>query len=589
MDLSWQAWVTLAVVGAVLLALLREWARPEVVMMAGLVALMVTGVLSPEQAFSGFSSPALFTIAALLVVAAGVQRTDALRVVDRWLRFSGEEVQEGQLLRRILPVTAVLSAFINNTPLVAFWIPKLQELAERHRLSTSRLLLPVSYAAIVGGTVTLAGTSTNLVASGILQQHGLAPFGFFELTYVGLPVAVVVVAFLVLVGYRLLPARLPPQDRPAPESFQFELRVSPGGGLAGKTIRDAGLRALGQAYLAHITRAGRVLGPVSPDDLLEEGDVLTFVGDPAVMDRLLSTPGLERVVSQREQPQGTLPLYEAVVSDSSMLVGRSLKEVRFRETFGGVALAIRRRGERIAGGLGNVPIRVGDVLLVEAPPAFEQRWNHQTGEFFLVARRDRPFASTPQRAPVALLWLGGALCAHLALKIPLVVAAMLAAGGMVVSNCLDYHQLRHAVRPSMLVTIAAAMGIGRAIELSGLAGALGRTLLGVGDSWGPVGLVATLYASIALVTELVTNAAAVAFMLPVALSAAEALALDPRPVAVLVTVGASASFISPFGYQTNLMVMGIGGYAFRDYLRIGLPTSLLAGLTAVTLALWRIG
>ncbi|WPD19719.1 SLC13 family permease [Thermaerobacter composti] len=592
MGLSWQAWITLGVVTLIFLALLREWARPEVIMMGGLVVLMATGVLPPEQALQGFASPALFTIAALLIITAGIQRTDALRIVHRWLTFSGDRVHEGQVLGRILPVTALLASFINNTPLVAFWIPILQDLAERYGLALSRMLLPLNYATIVGGMITLVGTSTNLVASQVLEQHGLPPFGLFDLTPVGLPVAVVAVAFLLLVGHRLLPARSSSNDAEETEAFQFELRVRPGGGLGGKTVREAGLRALGRAYLAHIQRDGEVLGPVGPEDRLQDGDVLTFVGDPAMMDRLLRRPGLERVMTSRRTgsagPPAVLPLYEAVVSDTSVLVGRSLKEVRFRERFGGVVVAIRRRGERIDGGLGTVPLKVGDVLLIEAPPGFDHRWKNG-GEFYLVVRRDRPYASVPERGPVALLWLAAAVAGHLALDLPLVVTTMIAAGGMVMTRCLEYEHLRHVVRPGLLVTIAAGLGIAQAIESSGLAATIGRGVQMVGYSTGLLGLLVALYIATVLVTELVTNAAAVAFMMPIALNLAKSVGLDPRPLAVLVTIGASAGFISPIGYQTNLMVMGIGRYRVQDFVRVGLPLSLLVGVTAISVVLWQVG
>ncbi|MDQ7041237.1 MAG: SLC13 family permease [Rhodothermus sp.] len=585
--LGWQAWVTLAAIVVMVVALVREMARPDLIFLGTLGGLLLTGVLTPQEAFAGFSNPAVLTIAALFVVAAGLQRTEALAFVDRLL-FPRHAAIGLAVLRLMAPVSA-LSAFLNNTPIVAMLMPRVQQWAARHNVAPSKLLLPLSYAAIVGGMITLIGTSTNLVISGLMIQAGLPGLRMFDLLWVGLPVTVTVILFFALVGHRLLPDRRCDQG-----SFEeglrdclFELRVTPGGHLEGKTVEEAGLRALGEAYLVHIRRGGRVI-PAAPEQTLQGGDLLTFVGSARMIERLLERTGLERALpAVEEDPTQALPLFEAVVAPSSNLVGKTLREVQFREQYGGVVLGIQRQGQRIVGSLGRIPIEAGDLLLIEARDGFDRRWNARRDEFYLVAPRspERP-RPRPRHAPVALaIFVGMVLLAGLG-WMPLVTAAFAAALGMVLTRCLSGNEARQALDLQVLVVIAAALGIGQAVSHSGLATALGHGLVTLTAELGPMAALAMLYLATMTLTELFTNNAAAALMLPVALAVATELGLEPRAFAITVAVAASASFLTPIGYQTNLMVMSAGGYRFHDYLRAGAPVAALVfivGLTMISL------
>lgn len=574
--LGWQAWITLAAIAAMVVALVREIARPDLIFLGTLGLLLLSGVLTPQEAFAGFSNPAVLTVAALFVVAAGLQHTEALTFVDHLL--FPRRLSTGRAVFRLMVPVAALSAFLNNTPIVAMLMPRVQQWAERYHLAPSKLLIPLSYAAIVGGMITLIGTSTNLVIAGLMIQAGLPGLGMFDLTWVGLPVAMVVILFLALVGHRLLPDRR--RDRVGFEEglreCLFELRVTPGGYLEGKTVEEAELRALGEAYLVHIRRSGRVI-QATPEQMLQSGDVLTFVGSARMIEQLLSREGLERALPSVEaSATQTLPLFEAVVAPSSNLVGKTLREVQFREQYGGVVLGIQRQGQRIVGSLGRIPIEAGDLLLIEARNGFDRRWNARRDEFYLVAPRspERP-RPRPRHAPVALtIFAGMVLLAGLG-WVPLVTAAFAAAIGMVVTRCLSGNEAQQALDLQVLVVIAASLGIGQAVDRSGLAASLGHGLVALTADLGPVAAVAVLYLATMTLTELFTNNAAAALMLPVALSVAGELGLEYRAFAITVAVAASASFLTPIGYQTNLMVMSAGGYHFKDYLKVGAPVAAL--------------
>ena len=582
--LDWQAWVTLAIVAGMLVALIREIARPEMIFLAALGLLLGCGILTPEEAFQGFSNPAVLTVGALFVVAVGVQNTGAIAFADRLL-FS-RTTSLPAVLARLMLTTASMSAFLNNTPIVAMLIPRLQAWADTNHVPSSKLLIPLSYAAIIGGMTTLIGTSTNLLVSGLMQSYGYDGLGLFDLTWVGLPAALAVIAYVALVGHRLLPLRSQGGSifDEQLDQYLFDVRVGSKCFMVGQTIERAELRSLGEAYLVHLYR-DNTLVPSSPETVLHSGDVLTFLGKVTLMDKLLERPGLERVVAAvHTKPSVTLPLYEAVVAPSSQLVGRTLKEANFREQFQGVVLGIHRRDTQIEGPLSQVKIRPGDLLLIEAPKGFDERWNSRRSEFYLVAPR-RPALSKPDpgKAPLALLILL-AIVVLAALDVaPIATTAFVGAMIMLATGCVPGWEARRAVDFPVLVVIASALGVGQALEQTGIAGVVASGLVNAAAPLGTIGVLAAVYLMTSLLTEVITNNAAAALMLGIGLAAAKNLGAAPEAFAIAVTIAASASFLTPIGYQTNLMVMAAGGYRFTDYTRIGLPAALLTAVVSITM------
>lgn len=584
--LGWEAGFTVAVVLVLVVTLVCDVARPDLLMLGSVGALLVAGVLTPAEAFAGFSNSAVLTVAALYVVAAGVQRTDALAALDRVLFH--RTAHTGATLARFMLPTALLSGFLNNTPIVAMLTPRLQQWAQRNGIPASKLMIPLSYAAIVGGMLTLIGTSTNLVVSGLLETEGYDPLGLFDVAWVGVPAVACVVAYFALGGHRLLPKRATPVsdfERKLQKGL-FELKVAVQSPLVGKTVEGAGLRALKDAYLVHVRRGDRVM-QATPRTALEQGDVLVFTSSATAIRRLLQRPGLKRNlptdgVLDAEAHQ-TLPLFEAVVADSSHLVGKTLREVSFREHYQAVVLGIQRKNEAIHSPIGQTPIRAGDLLFVEAPSDFEERWGGSRDEFYLVApRQDERAAPQRWKAPLALGITGGMMVVAATGLVPIVTAAFAAALLMVMTRCISGANAQQALNIQVLVVIAGALGLGRAVEKTGLADLIASGLLGTTDEIEPVVALALVYVVTNLLTELITNNAAAVLMLPVSLSTAAGLGAPPKAFAVAVAVAASASFLTPIGYQTNLMVMSPGGYRFRDYARAGWPLSLVVMGTAVT-------
>nr|WP_279303968.1 SLC13 family permease [Salinibacter ruber] len=578
---------------------MSDLGRPDLVLLSGLAALLVTGVVPPAEAFAGFSNPAVLTVGALYVVAGGVQQTSALSRLDRVLFPNTTRL--GPVLARFMVPTSVLSGLLNNTPIVAMLTPRLQEWADAQDIPASKLMIPLSYAAITGGMMTLVGTSTNLIVAGLMEAEGYDPLSLFDVTWVGVPAALVVVAYFVLGGHRLLPDRgtsAPAAERRLGQNM-FEVTVTAPSPIVGQTVAEAGLRDLGDAYLTHVRRGTEVLQG-RPDRTLEQGDILAFNGSLAARERLLERPGLSRTLPH---PDGThddparyetLPLYEAVIAESSNLVGTTLGEANFREQYQGVVLGIQRQDEPVTSPVGTTELQAGDLLIVEAPGDFEERWSSGSREeFYLVAPRDgraRPGGAPEHddeemdrsgRAPIALGLTGAMVLAAATGLAPIVTAAFLAALLMILAGCIRVAEAQRALNVQVLVVIAAALGVGKAIETTGLATAAAQGVLAVAEPFGPVVVLVALYLLTNLLTEIITNNAAAVLMLPVAMAAASSLGAPPVAFGVLVAVAASASFLTPIGYQTNLMVMAPGGYRFSDYARVGWPVTLLVMGTSV--------
>lgn len=585
-ELDWQAWATLAIILGMLVALVRDIARPDVVLLSVLGILVALGILSTEEALGGIANPAVLTVGSLFVVAAGVQNTGALIFVDGLL--FPKTNQPRLALLRVMLTTAVMSAFLNNTPIVAMFIPRIQAWCENKRIPASKLLMPLSYAAILGGMTTLIGTSTNLVVAGLLQNAGYEPLGLFDLSLAGIPAALIGILYFLTIGYRFLPTRNHEliSDEADLQNCLYEMRVASASPLVGQTIEEAQLRHLETAYLGHIYRNDEIM-PVSPQTILQPGDILTFIGRADIVRTLRNYPGLQRVVPQiAEKEMMTLPLYEAIIAPTSNLVGRTLREANFREIYQGVVLGIHRRDATIDGPLGNEPLQAGDLLIIEAQSDFDKRWNRRRDEFYVVAPRS-PEETILQKtkAPLALLILLLVVLLAALDLVPISTTSFLGALAMVLTRCLPRLEAQRSVDFPVLVVIASALGVGLAVQRTGLADAIAQSIVQTASPFGTIGILAAVYVATSLLTEMITNNAAAALMLPIGLATAQEMGMNPLALAVTVAIAASASFMTPIGYQTNLMVMSAGGYRFGDYARSGVLLYLLVAFTSVT-AVW---
>jgi len=574
------AWVTVAVLAMMMAGLATGFIRaPWVAVTAALMGLVLTGVLEPGQAFAGIADDAVITIGALLILARSLQLAGGVNVLLS--RLLGPGASERHVLGRLVVPVTFLSALINNTPIVATLAPTVRQWALDHKLSPSRFLIPVSFAAILGGAVTTIGTSTNLVVSGMVarQLPEGGPFGFFEVTRVGLPAAIIGGIVLVVLAPRLLPERTV-EDEGISVPYEFHARVEPGGRVAGSSVSDAGLRNLSGVYLARLERSHTAIAPVSPDEVLREGDVLTFVGRVDQVRDVTAIPGLVSTEHEHTETLSTERYYEAVVGPSSRLVGHTLKDVGFRSDYGAVVLAIRRSGGRVEAKLGTVRLRSGDVLLLLSDRGFGARaaTSHDfvlvsaAGDHRDVSRRAVVGSSVAMVVTVLLAATGIAPVVNSAL-IGVVIVAV--SGAMTANDALD------ALDLEVLLLIGASLGLGAAVEQTGLAGQLSLALESVGGVLGALGSLAVLLVATALLTEILSNQATAAILAPVAITLAVANGADPRAYAVAVAVVASASFLTPLGYPTNTLVYGLGGYRYGDYWRLGLPLNLVVITTAL--------
>lgn len=577
-----EAWFTLAVIALMFVGLARELLSADVVVFSALVVLWLAGVVDQREALAGFSNAQVMTVAMLFIVSAAMRETGALAIFTRMVLRPDREGHK--LLGRLLPLIATLSAFMNNTPLVAMFAPAVRDWALRNGRSPSKYLIPVSYAAILGGTITLIGTSTNLVVSGMLDEAGYGPLGMFELSPVGLPAAAVGVVFLMLTAPKFLPSRRTPDMSVGEASREYgvRLRVEAECPMIGRSVEEAGLRNLTGLYLAEIARKDEHIVPVRPSDRIQQGDILVLFGVAETVVELRRTQGLVPIDEEENRdirPRGDRPLFEVVVSANSPLVGQTLRDAGFRRRYDAAVIAIHRNGERLNQKLGEVELHSGDVLMVEASPGFRATWGN-SADFYLVAQLDQTARPKYRLAGFTLTVLTLMVVA-IGVGVDTALAAATAAMVLMFGRAVRPASARKEIDLSVLTVIAASFGISIAIVNSGLAGVLAGGVVGLVGHDQPLAILAVLYITTAIITELLSNNAAAALMMPIAVTAAETVArangIEPAPhaYAIVVAVAASLSFITPIGYQTNLMVYGPGGYRFTDFARLGVPLTIL--------------
>lgn len=584
-----EAWLTAALIAGMLGVLASGRAPTDVVVLATLGLLLLAGVLDPQEAVRGFANTGLVTIALLYVVATGLQETGAIRMLTAPLLGHPRDARQAQW-RVALPVSG-LSAFVNNTPIVAVFLPVLRDLSRRTGIATGKLFMPLSFAAILGGVCTLIGTSTNLVTQGLLIEHNrtadqpVPTLGMWTLAKAGVPIALLGLAYIVLAGDRLLPGRhSKPVGAEEARKYMTAMRVAPDAPIVGKTIEQAGLRHLPGLFLSRIDRADASIIAVGPEETLQAGDVLHFVGVLESVVDLQKIKGLSPV-ADGGGPLGYRPhlkLIEAVVSPGSPFIGRTVRDSGIRTGWGAVVVAVHRHGEQVPGKIGDIVLRPGDSLLLESDAGFAHR--HRNSPYFtLVSEVPGSAAPRHERAPLAAAILAAMVLAMTFGWLDLMVAAGLAAGLMVATRCCTVGEARQGIEWPVILTIGGSFGIARAMEKTGLADTIAGHVVTAAGAMGPWMLLAAVYLLTLLFTTLISNNAAVALMFPIALGVAEAAGLNMLPVAVAITLAASLEFMTPLGYQTNLMVMGPGGYRWWDYLRFGGPLTLLCALAAIAL------
>lgn len=547
------------------------------------------GILSITDALSGFSNPGLITVAFLYVVSESLKNTGAIDWIGQVLLGSPKTVRNA-IFKMSLPVVG-MSSFLNNTTIVSMMVPVISDLCKKTKFSPSKLMIPMCYAATLGGICTLIGTSTNLVVNGMMITKGFPSLGLFDITWIGIPCALVGILFLIFIGPVLLPDRDSSRKRfENPREYTIEMLVPKSSSLIGKTVNEAGLRNLPSLFLVEITRDEEVIPAVNPEFKLKEGDRLLFAGVVDSVKDLTTQRGLVLATDQifkLTSPRHYRQLFEVVVSNSSPVLNKTIREAKFRTNYGAVVVAVARNNERIKKKIGDIVINQGDILLIEATNTFYENFK-DSRDFFLISPLEDSTPRSHKSAPLAIFILFLMVISVVANIFDMLQASMVAAFVMILSRCLTITKARKSLDFSVLLIIAASLGIGKAIETSGLSSNLAH-LITTSVHESPILSLVAIYLVTWLLTELLTNNAAVALTFPIALQLAGGLGISVIPFALAVMIAGSSGFATPFGYQTNLMVYGPGGYNYSDYLKIGIPLSIIVGLTAITAIIFQWG
>lgn len=589
-----EAVMTLVILIFVLFALIITNRSPDIIMWGGVVLLMVMpvknnngwqfGILLPKDALSGFANEGVITIAVLFIVAAGMRETGALQFISHRLLGSPTSILSAQ--NRIVWPAAMMSAFMNNTPLVAMLLPVINDWAKRNNISVSMLLMPLSYASILGGACTLIGTSSNLIVNGwLINETGHPGLGLFEISKVGIPIAFIGLLYILFTSRWLLKDRKPAIS-PSEDARQYTvvMIVKPESYLVGKTIKEAGLRGLPSLYLIEIDRKGEALTAVSSNVQLQAEDRLVFAGIVDSVVDLQKFPGLRLAVNQifkLNEPKLNRLFIEAVVSNSCPLVGKTVRDGKFRTIYNAAIIAVARNGERINKKIGDILLRPGDTLLLEARASFIEQQRNKN-DFYLISKVEGSQINNNDRAGLAIVLLFSMIVIITFGFLSMLQAAMLTAGLMIMTKCCSANTARRSIDLETIFVIAAALGLGKAMQISGLAEILGlKLLLLTGDS--SVIMLAAVFGLTMLLGNMVTAKAAAVLMLPIVMTISYDAGISVMPFIIAVMLASATALATPIGYPTNLMIYGAGGYRFSDYLLFGIPLSLLIWFLAILL------
>ncbi len=582
--LDWQGWLTIGVIAMVLVAMVRGIAAPDLIMMAGLFVLAATGVLTPDETFSGFANPAMATVGALFILSAAMRETGALEITLG--RLFGNAKRELTGMARTLPVLALLSAFLNNAPIVAMMTPIVSDWGRRNKISPSRLLIPLSYSTILGSILTVIGTSVTLTVAGLVIQAGMDPLALFSLAPVSAPICGVGLLYLLFIAPRILPARSDPTTSVAEHRREYTVAmlVESHCALVDQTIEDAGLRNLPGLFLFEIQRGSQSITPVNPSEVIQAGDHLIFAGVVSTIVDLQRIRGLVPI-NEDDRPIDADPrhaLIEAVVSRSSPLVGRTIKSANFRSVYDAAVIAVHRNGERVAGKIGQIMLQSGDTLVFQAAPHFTEI-HRNSADFYLVS--DVPESHTPRhnKAILAIAIFVGMVILAATDILPISIGSFVAAGILIGTRCINGPMARKSVQLHVLVVIAAGLGIATAIQKTGAAAAIASLVVNSAEAFGPIAILAAVYILTMLMSELLHHNAAAALMFPIAVAAANQSGVNPMSFVAAVALAANCAFASPVTYQTHLLVYGPGGYRFTDFVRVGFPLNIICGIIAIAL------
>jgi len=581
-----QEYILYLVLAFILVSLYFNLVGPAFTFVLAVLVLGIAGILTPREILSGFGNEQIIIIIILLLIGDIIRKKGVLNVFFEKRVFNGSSTY-GNFMARMTFMIAGSSAFLNNTPLVAVMMPYVSGWAKKHQIAVSKLLIPLSYAAILGGTATLIGTSTNLIVNGMVADQTLFPdfkeIGIFHFAWVGVPMTIIGIVYLLLFSKKLLPSNADTMDKVVSNRREYlvDTRITPNSDFVGKSVGEANLRNLKSLYLVEVQRGEEFFSPISPHFVLEGNDVLTFAGNTQAIAELMEPDsGLNPIEVGMYKNKPQTQLLEIVVSYNSNLLRKTVKEAHFRSRFDAAVIAIHRNGEKINGKLGQVVLEAGDVLLLLAGEDFSSLSN-LTRDFYPISKL-RTYVK-PKRLD-AIVLIGGLITAialsalHL---VPLFLGVVSLLAIIFVLKIANPKDIQSGIDFDLALIIALSLALGTAMIKTGVAADLALGVIALFRPFGTLGLLTGIYLVTTVLAAYITNKAAVALLFPIVLTIAKTEGLPPEPFVLLIAYAAAANFITPIGYQTNLMVYGPGGYRFGDYMKIGLPLTLLYMVGAV--------
>lgn len=581
--MTWQIAVVLALVAAAIVSFMREKIPPDLVALTVFVIIALTGLVPSRDAFAVFSNPAPITVAAMFVLSAALMKCGALDYISS-ISDRAAGLPYPAVLFGLVAIVAFVSAWINNTPVVVVFVPVVLSLARRMGQPSSKFLIPISYAAVLGGMCTLIGTSTNLVVNGLLIERGLPGLGMFELAGVGIPLTLGGAMYLAVFGRRLLPARDPltaTLTEDERREYMTEAFVPPRSPLIGTTLRSAGLVKARGFRVIEVVRDGVAIDIDPAKTALQEGDRLVLACRPSGIARARAVTGVdfsaEAGLEQIASHEGVV--FEGAVAPNSEIIGRSISELNFRQRYRVIVLAIHRAGVNVREKLETLPLQMGDILLMMGTEQAVKSLR-RGDDIILFDQPPVPSVSRHRRIPLVLATITAVVLGETLGVVPIHVGAVGGAVLLALTGCIKPKEAYESIEWNLLFVIFGMLSLGVAMQQTGAASWLAHNVVSLVDQFvsgpaKPLVILASVYLVTTVLTEVLSNNAVAALLVPIAIGIANEAGLDSRPFIVAVAIAASAAFATPIGYQTNTYVYGIGGYAFRDFVRIGLPLNLL--------------
>jgi len=575
----------------ILLSLYFNWLGAAFTFVLGALTLGLTGILTPKEILSGFANEQIFVIIVLLLIGDIIKSKGILNSFFEQLVFRGTKTYN-RFLGRMMYVVAFFSAFLNNTPIVAVMMPYVNKWSNNNQIASSKLLIPLSFAAILGGTITLIGTSTNLIVNGMLGEQTVFPnfrsLEMLDFVWVGLPMTIIGVIYLWLVSKKLLPNNMDilKEAESNIRNYLVNVKINDNSSFSNKTVNQAGLRNLNSLFLVKVERKKEVFSVINPNFIIKENDILSFAGDTTAISELIEPKnGLMLEEGYEHQSIQKANLLEVVLAHNSALINKTVKKIGFRSKYDASVIAIHRNGEKVKGKIGNIELKSGDVLLMLTGDDFDNL-SFRSKEFYRISKL-RTYEKPKTKD--AIILIGGLILAIVlsAVKlIPLFIGVLVLLAIIMISGITNPKDVEKGIDFNLGLTIAMALALGLAMSKTGVASDISHGIINLLSPIGIIGLLSGVYIATSLLAAYITNVASVAILFPIVLAIADEKSLNPLPFVLLIAYAAAANFMTPIGYQTNMMVYGPGSYTFKDYMKIGLPLTVIYGVGAVSILYW---